>query len=759
MNAHHERMDYDLAAAALVFDEPLTHDASQEVDTVAIETDRPAVNVLYMSELLVGHKDAAIDFYKDTVEQVHDLPETMRPDVIVLSGMLQGNFQSLEKHKRPTLDPALTSMDAQFRTAKELIDLARDTGMPVIYNLSDDDRRIARDAAIEAFRLTQRLAREGQKAARAAAKAEGSEPTYYEIDQIERNRAFDVHLQFQVDTVFPYCLRSGRRLRSAEEMSEHSGGEVAEEEYLMLLDTCRRLANGQQPNPRYAKYLEMDNLGNSDDGLIITDEVDLHITTAGRTYTDWVRHNLNYSAQPMPKNHMTRPVDTIKQLAAQGEDTPDMLVTQNNMEAVGVGVNQIGSEAWVVSTGGLLRAANMLRARGLVANAPGDKSRRSVVLNGRIRTPSATSHERTDDGRHIITFFNEKLNEKSHSISERMSIAELCDLQTGSITARPDLLAKYLDFIRTRVLGERALALFLGGDMIHGRNYPDFPRESQLTGLMSMDSQVGFNKALFRGAFKDITSEELKGLEKVLVQIGNHEWNSGTLKWHGYSFADYMKEIFERMYVRAGYSDEEIAERVKFQDAVVTQKGEYAKSYTGVEHFGDMGILIQHYLLERGGKGSGGGLPVHQAHDYATGAGDLVKNIDVLMAGHWHHPQYALHGDKLGLVGGSMAGLSGYELNRGYRPGIAGTVLHLGGGLPLQVEFVGEEALHNHQITTGEFSVQSLKAAKFRDDRNFDPLRHGFMLPDTFPKSALQKAIWLKMREASQSTHNLAVLR
>jgi hypothetical protein len=432
-----------------------------------------------------------------------------------------------------------------------------------------------------------------------------------------------------------------------------------------------------------------------------------------------------------------------------------MLVTMHNQEAVGVSTQN----SWVVSAGGLIRARNFFGARGSKTDAPGDVSRRLVTTRRRIPSPSATMHERTDDDRHIITVFSETLNEKAHSIPERMTIAELCDLQTGSITARPDILAKYLDYIRTRAIGERATALFFGGDMMHGRNYPNFPMESQMTGLMAMDSQEAFNTNLFQEAFKDVSKEELDGLMKVLVQPGNHEWNSGTLKWHGYSFTTYMRNLFEKMYARAGYSDNEIAARVQSHEAVITPKGEYASGYTGVEYFGDMGVLIQHYLLERGGKGSGGDIPVYQAHNFVTGAGDLMKNVDIFMAGHWHHPQYGVFGDKVSLVGGSIAGISDYELKRGYRPTIAGTLLHIGGGLPVQIEFVSEQNLHAHKITTGGFSEKVLKAEGYKDDREFDAIKHGIFLPDRFAKSGLQKKILQMGRDASQRTHALAELR
>lgn len=717
------------------------NNTENEINHVEMRTGRDQASILYLSELLIGHKDSAVDFFYDTIDRVKNLPADMKPDVVVMSGLMQGDFKMLEKRRRGTLVPELTSMDAQFKYAKQAIDGLRSIGVPVVYNLSNDDRRIAEDYTVETFRKMFDYAKH----------QEGI--NWGKIDKMRQHPKWLEHRQFQIDTVFPYCLRAGRRLRSAQEMSELTDGAVDVEEYFMLLDAHKRQQDGKKPTREQTKWLELDNLTDKD--FIVTDDVDLTLATNERKYTNSIRHYLGFSAQPMYQNHMKAPTELLGHMASSGQAVPDALVTQNNQEEIGVSVDN----AWAISTGGLLRAGNFLGTRGSGTDVPGDISKRLAVSRRRIPNPSASIHTRSDDGRYTVTFFNDTLNEKSHSIPERMTIAELCDLQTGSITARPDILAKYLDYIRTRAIGERTTALFFGGDMIHGRNYPHFPAESQSTGLMAMDSQVAFNKSLFRSSFKDMSREEMDAIQKVMVQIGNHEWNSGTLKWHGYSFADYMREIFERKYAQVGYNDEEIAERVKFHDAVRTPKGEVAQAYTGIEYFGDMGVLIQHYLQERGGKGSGGSLPIYQAQSYANGAGDLMKNIDVMMAGHWHHPQYGLFGDKLGLVGGSMAGLSGYELWRGYRPTVAGTMIHMGGGQPLQVEFVSEEALHKHKITTGEYMPDRLAVEGYKDDRGFDPARHGIFLPDSFAKSGLQKKILRQMRDASQRAETMAEFR
>jgi len=716
----------------------------REIDRVEVETFRPSANILYMSELLIGHQDSAVDFYLDTVEQIKNLPEDMKPDLAVISGFMQGDFKYLQKSRRATLIPELNSMDMQFKYTREMIEKLQEIDRPVIYNISNDDRRIAEEYTIEVFRKMHELAKDDEEI----------NINWSRIDKMQQHPQWNTHLKFQITEVVPYCIRAGRRLYTAEEMAELTNGKIDIEEYFVLFGVDKALQEGTKVSKAHEKWVK-DAKKSQNNKLIIADDFELEISTDSKKYTDSVRHYMGFSATPMYSNHLKTAISSIAQMDASGHKTPDMMVTQHNQEEVGVG----HLDSWVISTGGLIRARNFLNAPGRQTDAKGDVSRRLVTTRRRIPEPSASMHERTDDGRYIITFFNEVLNEKSYSIPERMTIAELCDLQTGSITARPDILAKYLDFIRTRAIGERATAMFFGGDLMHGRNYPNFPSESQLTGLMAMDSQEDFNVKLFQESLSDMSREELNAITKVLVQPGNHEWNSGTLKWHGYSFTTYMRNTFERMYARAGFSDEEIAKRVKSHEATITRRGEYASGYTGVEYFGDMGVLLQHFLLDKGGNGGVGGIPVYQTQKFANGGGDLMKNVDIFMAGHWHHPQYGLFGNKLGLVGGSIAGISDYELKRGYRPTISGTLLHIGGGLPTQIEFIPEKTLHEHKITTGGFSEAQLKEEGYKDDRGFDPMRHGIFLPDRFAKSALQKKVLQMMRDASQRADKISELK
>lgn len=714
-------------------------DEATKVENVELDTGSSGMRLLFLSELLIGHKDSDVGFYGEVIRQVASLPEEARPHAVVISGLPQGDFRFLQKRRRTTLVPQLNNMDAQFGAAKQAIDMAREVGVPIVYNMSNDDRQIAEENTIEMFKRTLKLAN-GQDGV-----------PYYKIDQMRQHPSWNSHVAFQRDVVFPYCLRAGRTLHSMAAMQELH--DVPVEEYSMLYAVHQARTNGEQPDPRYLAALDSEAL-DGDSNLVITDDVDLIMSAESRDYTVAVRHNLNFSNEPMYQSHMHIPVEAIGQESAHGDAVPDALVTQHNQEAVGADMGG----TWAISTPGFIDGTRFLHSRASTTTAPGDVSRRLTTTRRRVSRPGATMHELTENGNHLVTIYNGELIEKASSIG-RMALAETCDWQVGSITARPDILVKYLDYLRVKAIGKLPTALFFNGDIIHGRNYPDFPSESQATGLMAMDSQVAFNVELLKRTWGDMRADELGMIGRIAITPGNHEFNSSTEKWTGHSFSDYLKHSFERIYARAGFTDEQIDERVKFYDAVRTAKGEVAKAWTAVEHFGDYGVLAQHFLINKGGKGTGGQLPVYQAQSYISGAGSLVENIDVFLAGHWHHPQYAMFGNKLSVVGGSIAGLSGYELTRGYRPVIGGTIIRLGGGEPPQIEFISEKALHNHQVTTGRFTANQLREEGYTDDAGFDAHEHGLRLPRQFPKSALQKAIRDMERDISDRRHSMGELK
>jgi len=725
------------------------------VETYEIDTKRGRASVLHMSELLIGNQDSAIDTYRNVLEQTSNLDEDTYPDLIVMSGIVQGDFKYFHKSRKETLAPGFSSMAKQFAEARKLLGEARKIA-PVIYNMGDDDIRIAKDYTVEVFRRMHQLQKDFVKSNDSDEVPELG-LSVSSLDKMKQHPMWNEHYQFQLSTIYPHTLRLGRRLYVGSELSELTDGEINVDEYFLLFEASKRSSEGK-PLTNQQKSLmkliekEYESLGEDElYDLEITRNFNLSIKTKNAEYLDWIRHYLNQTPEVRPKNHIGTPLGILGLLASRGEAVPDMIVTQNNLETMAIS----HQDTYAVSVSGLLRTMNYLHRQGSRTDARSDISRKIITGKKQIAEPGAQIHTRTDEGNHIITILNDVQYEKSFSLSERMTIVGLCDLQHGSITARPDLLVKYLDYIRARVIGERTTAIFFGGDMLHGRNYPNFPSESQLTGLMAMDSQEDFTMRIFKEAFGDLTQEELAAVTSVLVQPGNHEWNSGTTKWHGYSFTTYMRSVFEKMFARAGYTDEEISKIVESHEASITNKGEYITGYTGIKYFGDIGVLIQHYLME---KGASSGIPVQQTEGFVKGLGELARNLDVFMQGHWHHPQLLVTGSKIGVGMGSIAGMSDFELKRGLRSTIAGTLIHIGGGQPPQVEFISHEALLNRVVKTGNFNSRALKKEGFFDDEGFDPVRHGLYIPGA-PKSAIQKKVLAEQRDASERVGRISEFR
>lgn len=670
---------------------------NDRVTEIHIETDKPSIKTLYLNEILIGHKDADIKFLTSVIEQIPD-----DIDAIMVSGILQGDFKLLQKARRKSLAPGLDSMDRQFYYAKQILDQLVDTGKPVIYNLSNDDRRVAEEYTIEQFRIMLDLANAADKV------------NYYQIDKMKTHPKWQEHLAFQTSYVMPYCLRSGRRLRTAEEIKALSNDDMDVSEYLMLFDAFKRLERGEDPNPDYLPYIEAENLG--DTTFKITDDFNLSVKTTSAEHQDWVRHNVSFSNEPMYNSFMNVPYEMIGHLAASGQETPSMFVLQHNLEEIGI--QKDGT--WIVSCGGMINANRFIGSKGSKTDIAGDQSRRLNTTRRRVPSPSASAHERFDDGRHIVTLYNENLLKKADSCP-RTALPLLTDWQIGSLTARPDLLVKYLDYIRTI---DEEKVLYFNGDFIQGRNYPNYPNENQMLGLISIESQAGFVSKLLREFLKP--DEKVK---KAFVTVGNHEFNSGTVKWHGDTFTRYLRDALEAK----GYT-------AQFNEGLMTRKGEHFRAWAAIDYVGDYGIYVTHMPLMKGAKG-GGGLPIYQAATHSTGLGEAKRSIDFEMYGHWHHPQYAMFGDKVAVISGSLAGMSGYEWERGYRPVINSVILHIGGGQPPQLEFLSEQFLHNYQIDW---------QSPYEDDEGFDASQHGIFLPRKFPKSGLQKYILELIADAAE---------
>ena len=695
-------------------------------------------NTLYLSELLVGSKYSDHTFFNQVVERVGALPQDMKPDEIVMSGLYMGDFGGRKKNSKWMLKPGLRTLEDQFRAGKEKLDQLRKLGIPVVYARSDNDTDIIEEMTYDAFHQMDVLARKHAKESEdidmkrqlsglEKAKAHPNWPEYY---------------RFTKYVAFPYCVRTGHELRDADAIAAATDGEYNEPEREILFDAYRRASQGQRLLPKHLQVLDRTAL-NDGNGLTIVGDFEHVVTTRGENeYTDLVRHKMQTSNAQLA-NYFRTPAQVRGTLAAEGVDRYDNIIITGQQEAGGV--LRPDNKA-IHSIGGLQNPNKALLEDGDILTSTANTVARPIFGRGRFHDPSATAIERRNDGTQVVTLFNKHLWEVSESIPERTTVMLQCDWQAGNLASRPDYQLKQLDLVKRR-LGRAPVYLALGGDMVEGRNYFDFNRESGRTGLGAMDQQIEYVKDMIERSLEQMTKAELDNLF-VKVTIGNHEWNSGTMKVNGYSFADPFIDPYKAAFMARGYSLDDARARVQFQDTIVTPRGEPVKTYSTVFKVGEMGFELRHFF--GAGKGTGGQPPAFAGHRQSVGLGELREGVDVGLFGHYHHANYMLGGNKLYVGAGSLNGMTGFEYERNLRSANSIVMLHVGAGLPPQIEIMGEQALVKYKVADGYFSDKQIKERfGFRNDHGANPLHSPYI---EGPKTALQKLALEMGRQAAFST-------
>lgn len=148
--------------------------------------------------------------------------------------------------------------------------------------------------------------------------------------------------------------------------------------------------------------------------------------------------------------------------------------------------------------------------------------------------------------------------------------------------------------------------------------------------------------------------------------------------------------------------------------------------------------------------------PAFAGHNQSVGLGDTREDIHVGMFGHYHHPNYLLGGNKLYVGAGALNGMTGFEYERNLRSANAIVSLYVGGGLPPQIEVMGEQYIAGYKIPDGPFSDKQIRERYgFKNDSEADPVHSPYI---EGPKTALQKVSLELGRQAAFSTHRTGTL-
>ncbi len=692
---------------------------------------KDSISIQHISEILFGHQDLDMPFLNRLLAELEKLPKNQRPDVIVVTGLVQGAFQHRQKNRRRTLVEDLKNEDKQFKAARMFLDKLVGMGFKIIYNKGNDDQEICEMRTVDALMIMSNLNKPKKD-------NEKKGVNYYELDKLKQTKAWDFHYWFQWNVVFEYMLRCGRRLYSADEVYEKSNGERRIEEYLMLLETYIALSDGKHiPDLFYKSILEVDNIPMSDNqfnDFILADNFVIKTVLKGGGIEIQNIHNLSLTTTAMLADPTKVARELVGQIAASGGSVPDALILEHQQQCFGC----LQKDTLIVLTPGM-HSANL--KRGSYSDVSIDPSRRKLTTRRELFSAGSIVTSLTEDKRYLIKFYTKNFLDKANISPERATIALFSDWQIGSADFRPDLQVKALDYVLYNILPKNPTYLFFAGDIIHGRNYKNMPNETQHIGLIAIDSQQEFTKRILLNSFKDVSAKNLVNLKHVGITPGNHEINS-MYDFIGNSHSRFIKEVFELI-----SAQKNVAIKPIYYNSIASKFGDHIKAWVGKEEIAGYGIMVQHTIL---GKGGAGKPPVYGAKSLFQGTGQLVKDVDVVLTGHWHEPYWLVVNDKLVVVNGSLAGLSAYEWKLGLRPTMTTILLHLGGGVPPVLEIITSETLFNYK-PKGFYSSGKLEKMGFVDDNKFASKRHGFNRFKNTPQSAIQKSLWALIGEIIQS--------
>ncbi len=714
------------------------HNTERRIQQIRIKTDKPSASILPINEMRVGHQDGlpGIKLVESWAEGLKTAPEADKPSAILVANLVQGDFAHSQSKKRASLVTGLETMTNQFKTAKIILDKLKETGIPVILSLGADDHRMAHDYTLDVVAELRKFATGGDNLI-----------TYYNQNKLLQSETFQHHKKFQIQYMLPLCYTLGRRLRTADEMSDATDGEISRSEYLMLYD---HIVMREPLHPGVGVDEEaLKGLGEWYKDIVVVDDADIVIETEGQERLYRYRHTESFSPETLTSNHSDVVMKMLGNLGANGFDLPDASITGRGQEAIYVTASGVP----VVTLPGLTDPTESLNSSQYYRMIPGDPSLRANALRKRPWTPLIDQFSIEDNGDVVHRYINKEFLDKADSLP-RTAIFELCDIQKGSPTARSDYFVQYLSYI-LETAERMPVALQWAGDIIHGHIYSNFSDESQAVGLIRISSQKLVIEEYMMKAFghANVPRELLDAVIDVLVQQGNHdEIQRKNVPNNNDSNIDYLINTSKRIFDRDGEQS-----RVRHNAIFHTPGGTPVPTWMGTTHLGAYTLKTAHYHIERGMKGNSGGLPLYHPYQRIQGLGN-EEQADVYLGAHWHNEQAGVIGKKLVVIGGAWAERSEFEDRRGYDAKLAGTVIFLGGGEPPEVRFVHTQNLDNRPVKYGYFTPESLEAEGYRDDPGFDPTKHAQYSNDAWPKSAIQKALNDIERRASQLVEYEAVM-
>ena len=526
----------------------LRHDQESRMACVSVETE-DVFKILHICEIRIGHQDTDIKELENTVSRLEAMLPVERPDIIVISGLVQGAFQHLQKNRRHTLVRGLRRLGKQLAIAKNILARVSNLGVKVIVNKGSDDRIWAENTAVYVLNAIQHQRKPIPDAKKKSAH-------WLKIDMMKGTKAWDTVWEFAWRVAIEYQLRIGRRFRSADEMAELTGGEIRMEESLMLFEAYNRLINGENLNHDHS-YLDIESIplpGKDFEDFSMVDDCQFEVVIKERS-TNLVRRlavmEKNYFR--LTANSMINdPTKAIREISAQlnsmGAQKPDVVFIEREQQPFIVCTDH----TLVASLPGMQKI-NITR-RSQNANIQLDPSHRIATTRREVFSAGTMPMKFLADGSFEVALAFPHYMEKAGISGDRIAVPLFMDWQIGSVTANCDLQAIFMDYCLHHILPEHPTYFFYGGDIVQGHNYKSFPVENQRIGLISLDSQKEFLRQMLLSSLMAAPKKWLaENLLYAGIVPGNHEWNSGGA-WPGVVHCETIRWAFETALVRSGVS-------------------------------------------------------------------------------------------------------------------------------------------------------------------------------------------------------------
>lgn len=725
------------------------HNEKRAIPELVFETNREGFSVAPINALKLGHQDSleGVELVREYLRRISTLPPEEQPDVLLVSDLMQGVFKHNQSQKRSAIPSKLQDANAQFRSAHELIDEMRATGIPVVITMSENDHREAQDYATDAVRELEELLRDANK---------NDFVHFGQLYKYSQNAMWQDFRQFAIDYAIPIQQKYGRRLRTGDEMADDSRGKLSQSEFMHLYEHVK-LGHGLNP----ITGIDPDDLvepgeWSNDGSVVYVDDADLLFRLSdGREERIKYRHALGLTTESLLTNHMKNPLKMLGALgmaAATIDELPTALMTGQQKEAV----MATHSGVDIVSNPGLTNPMNSIDTRAFYRRTAGDDSLRAFSTRGRTWTPGIYEYSRPADGVVRYTMFDTDIMERSESIP-RMAIVTFNDWQTGSPTAHLDMVV-HAQALAQRYAERMPVAIHGEGDFVHGFIYPNMAREAQAIGLMDIDSQGEMNNGIIRDAWQDTPTSTKQGVFDLMWQWGNHdETQKVRLPSNHSRNVDSTLEVWKQVLQNPEVASANEESVVRTERVFQGDDGTPVPTWIGRPRYGDVTMAISHFHINSKNYKGGAGLAVYDPLKRVEGMGGF-EDVQIASGAHHHNRMHAkANGLWIDIGDANAAGQSEFENMLGmHHSSMSVKVREIGGGLPMTVTYYTEKALINEKLRQGPYSEAELTDAGFHDDEGADPLRYGMYSLDGSPRTAVQKRLWTKQREASQWANHMS---